>query len=256
VGRALFVTGTDTGVGKTIVAGGLAAALTARGLDVGVMKPVESGCPIVDGSLRPADGSFLRQMAGGRQRMKTVVPCALDRPLAPAVAARLEGRSIDPGRLVRACRRLQARHALVIVEGAGGLLVPLAPGWLMADLAAAMAIPLLVVARLELGTINHTLLTVEAARSRGIAVAGVVLNQTGPGADLASHTNPEELRALLDIPILGVIPYLPELAGEKWVETNQDRVREILAQIVETAVEIDSLLERIGWDSQAFPEGP
>ena len=246
MGPALFITGTDTGVGKTIVAGGLAAALSVRGIDVGVMKPVESGCPRVDGSLHPADGLFLRRMAGSGQRLKTVVPCTLEHPLAPAVAARLEGRSIDPDQLVSACRRIRARHDLVIVEGAGGLLVPIAPGWLMADLAAAMALPLLVVARLELGTINHALLTVEAARARGIRVTGVVLNQTRPEIDLAARTNPEELRSLLDAPILGVMPYLPEMACEDWLGTKPNRAREVLAHTIEAAVDIDRLLERIG----------
>lgn len=252
MGPALFITGTDTGVGKTIVAGGLTAALCARGIDVGVMKPVESGCPRVDGALQPADGLFLRRMAGSRQRMTTVVPCAFEHPLAPAVAARLEGRPIDPDQLVSACRRIRARHDLVIVEGAGGLLVPLAPGRLMADLAAAMAISLLVVARLELGTINHTLLTVEAARTRRIRVAGVVLNQTRPELDLASRTNPEELGSLLDVPILGVMPYLgimpnlPEMACQDGAETKPDPAREVLARAVEGAVDVDRLLDRIG----------
>ncbi len=244
---ALFITGTDTGVGKTIVAGGLAAALSTRGIDVGVMKPVESGCPRIDGSLHPADGLFLRKMAGSRQRMKTVVPCAFEHPLAPAVAARLEDRPVNPDQLVSACRRIRARHDLVIVEGAGGLLVPIAPGWLMADLAAAMALPLLVVARLELGTINHTLLTVEAARARGIRVAGVVLDQMRPEMDLAARTNPEELGSLLDAPILGVMPYLPETACEEGVGTKPDRTREVLAHAVEDALDVDLLIERIGW---------
>ena len=241
---ALFITGTDTGVGKTVVAGGLAAALSARGHRVGVLKPVESGCPVVDGALRPEDGSFLRLMAGSRQRLSTVVPVVLSHPLAPAVAARLEGRSIDLEGLRGACRRLRSRFDLVLVEGAGGLLVPLSPDRLTADLVVSLAIPLLIVARVDLGTLNHTLLTVEAALSRGIPVAGVVLDQSRREVDSSARTNPGELRSLLEkpfhVPLLGTLPYLSELDPG-----DPARTRKLLAETIETNLAVDTLLERL-----------
>ena len=163
IGRGYFITATDTGVGKTIVTAGLAASLRARGLDVAVFKPVQSGAladdPAGDAALLGADCVY-----------------SFAAPLAPLVAARAEGKTIELEPILARARVLAREHELLLVEGAGGLLVPLAPGLDMADLAAALGLPLIVVARAGLGTVNHTLLTIGAAKARGLTVAGVVLN--------------------------------------------------------------------------------
>jgi dethiobiotin synthetase len=158
-----FVTATDTGVGKTVVTAALASLLRARGRDVAVLKPVQSGAladdPAGDAALLGAECVY-----------------SFAAPLAPLVAARAEGVTIELGPILARAQQLAAEHELLLVEGAGGLLVPLAPTLDIADLAAALGLPLIVVARAGLGTVNHTLLTIEAARARGLDVVGVVLN--------------------------------------------------------------------------------
>src|SRR5918912_1688031 len=171
--RGLFVTATDTGVGKTEVACAIVRAARAGGVDVGAMKPAQSGH--VAGE--PSDAARLAQAAGGADPAELVCPYTFAAPLAPAVAARLAGVEVSFGRILDAARALAARHAALVVEGAGGLLVPLTERETYADLAGALGLPVLVVARAGLGTVNHTALTVEALRARGLALAGVVLNR-------------------------------------------------------------------------------
>lgn len=203
----LFVTGTDTGVGKTFVACGIASALRARGRRVGVMKPVETGCG--DGpARRPADALALRAAAGSTLPIDRVCPCRLAAPLAPLVAARLENARIDPEVLVTAFRAIEKEHDLTLVEGAGGLLVPIAERYSMADLARDLDLPLLVVVDSKLGAINHTLLTLEAAAARGLAVRGYVLNHAS-AADEAAATNAAALARCAEAPCLGVIDWTP-----------------------------------------------
>jgi dethiobiotin synthetase len=203
----LFVTGTDTGVGKTVVACALARALRAAGVDVGVMKPAETGV----GAEGPMDALALRAAAGIDDPMEDVCPAQLLLPAAPAVAAEAEGTRVDLGRIREAAARVRARHAFLLVEGAGGLLVPLAPGVSMADLAAELGLPVLLVARGRLGTINHTLLTLEALERRGIALAGVVLSHAEPLSP-ADARNLAALRAALGARLVGELPPLPDPA--------------------------------------------
>lgn len=167
----LFVTGTDTGVGKTYASCALLRALRARGLEVGAMKPVETGV----GPEGPEDARRLAEACGAGDPLDEVCPQRFALPAAPPVAAAAEGRTVDLGAVRTAYARLRGRHRLLLVEGAGGLLVPAAEGTSMAELAAELGLPLLVVARAALGTINHTLLTLAVARARGLAVAGVVV---------------------------------------------------------------------------------
>ncbi len=201
----LFITGTDTGVGKTFVARGIAAALRGRGRRVGVLKPVETGC---GGGLarRPADALALRAAAGSALPLDRICPYQLDAPLAPDVAARLENIRIDPEAIVAAFRAIEPAHDLTLVEGAGGLLVPLAGRYSMADLARDLDLPLLVVVDSKLGAINHTLLTLEAAAARGLPVRGYVLNHAS-AADEAAATNASVLARCTDTPCLGTIAW-------------------------------------------------
>jgi dethiobiotin synthetase len=202
--RGVFVTGTDTGVGKTVVACALVAALRACGLDVGAMKPIETGV----GRAGPRDALALRAAAGGRDPLADVCPQRLALPAAPSVAAARARRGVDLAAIRRAHARLAARHAFLVVEGAGGLLVPIAPRLDMAGLARALGLPLLVVARAALGTINHTRLTLEAAARRALPVAGVVISHSGGRLSAADARNLAALRAELGRLLVGEIPPL------------------------------------------------
>jgi len=212
MGKAFFITGTDTGVGKTFVAAAAARALRTRGLDVGVMKPVETGCAAAGGGLAPADAARLIEASGTADPVEAVCPYRFAPALSPHLAARLAGVEIDPGLVKKTLDRLAATHDVTLVEGAGGLMAPLAPGLTTADLVRDLAVPLVIVAADRLGVLSHTLLTVECAGGRGIEVAGIVLNSplpshTGPADESPAH-NLAELRALTGLPVFS-IPYAP-----------------------------------------------
>jgi dethiobiotin synthetase len=209
--RGLFVTGTDTGVGKTEVACALLEAARARGLDAVGMKPAQSGV----GPAEPSDAERLAAASGGSEPLEAVCPYSFGPPLAPAVAARVEGRAISFGRIVEAARALAARHEALLVEGAGGLLAPLTDRETYADLAAALALPALVVARAGLGTVNHTALTVEALRRRGLAVAGIVLNRAGPDDDPSVPYNAGEIARLTGVAPAALLPFVAELEARR-----------------------------------------
>jgi dethiobiotin synthetase len=210
----LFVVGTDTGVGKTRVAAAIVRSLRREGRRVGVLKPVATGVP--GGVGGGADAACLIAAAGGSVAPERVVPLAFEAPLAPAVAARLVGRRLGQPEVDRAVDTALAwwgeRADVMVVEGIGGLLTPLAGRTTLADVAIRLDYPLVVVARRGLGTLNHTLLTVEAALRRGLRVAGVVLNSASPAPDadaaLAEETNAAELAGRLDgIAVLGEVPF-------------------------------------------------
>jgi 8-amino-7-oxononanoate synthase len=195
----LFVTGTGTGVGKTVVAAALARTLERAGLAVAAMKPAQTGTG------EGADDLAFIRAAGGVPATRCVAPYVLRRPLAPSVAARMEGTTLELGRIVDTFRALRTEADVVVVEGAGGLLVPFSDSADMADLAWALAIPLLVVALPGLGTLNHIALTVEAARTRGLEIAGVVLCGFPAVPGLAEATNPGAINGLAGV--------VPDLAG-------------------------------------------
>jgi dethiobiotin synthetase len=201
--KALFVTGTDTGCGKTSVGVALALAARAAGLAVRVLKPVETGCE----AGVPADALALARAAGDARPVDEICPVRLALPAAPLVAARAEGVEIELASLVSAYERTSSRADLVLVEGAGGLRVPIAPGVEMGDLARALDTPLLVVARAALGTINHTLLTLQAAAAQNLPVAGVVISHTQPGLSRADRANLDQLLAALPAPFWGELAH-------------------------------------------------
>lgn len=175
--HGIFITGTDTGVGKTVVAAAACAALAARGDRVAAYKPVVTGTDEPDAAW-PMDHELLARCAGaaaGAVTAQTFGP-----PLSPHRAAELAGRPLDPAALVADARRAAAAGDVLVAEGVGGLLVPLTLGYLVRDLAVDLGLPVVVAARPGLGTINHTLLTVQAARAAGLRVAGVAM---GPWPD-------------------------------------------------------------------------
>ena len=207
MGNGLFIAGTDTGVGKTFIAGGLASLFHKRGVRVGVMKPVESGCERLADGLCPHDGLFLKEMSASTDDVEQIVPYRLEHPLTPSVAAELEDVVIDLEVIQDAYRQRAARYDLMLVEGFGGLLAPLYKHSTSVDVIRLLDIPLILVARNALGTINHTLLTVEHARQSGLTVVGIILNCCSPDPDLSVETNHQVIKQLSGVPILGEVPF-------------------------------------------------
>lgn len=206
--NGIFITGTDTGIGKTVIALGLIRALKEKGLTVCPMKPVESGCSRKKGKLFPPDTVTLLNASGVDETLDSVNPYRLFNPLAPLVAAEIEGVKIEKKKIVSAYQRLSIKYDLIIVEGAGGIMSPVYKKYLFLDLAKDLGIPLLIVARPGLGTINHTLLTIDAARSRGLDVAGVVINYANKSRKgLSEKTSPDVIEKLGKVPVLGLVPY-------------------------------------------------
>lgn len=215
MGSGIFITGTGTGVGKTLVACGLAALLKKRGYKVGVMKPAETGCKEKNGKLFPEDAFHLQQASGCDDPLERICPYRLWLPLAPSVAAARERVKIDTSLVVNLYKEISSAHDITLVEGAGGLLVPLLPRYTYADLARAMELPLLVVAANRLGAINHLLLTLEHASCRGLPVLGYVFNRLSNEPSLAAETNRDALLSLTTVPCLGEIPYIENLEAKR-----------------------------------------
>lgn len=207
-GKGIFVTGTDTGVGKTYVAEGLIRELRKNEVDVGIMKPAETGCSARDRRLFPADALRLLKAAGVRDSLELVNPYRFTRALAPSVAADLAGKTISPARIINAFRVLSRRHDCMVVEGAGGIMVPLAGKYLYLDLAAALRLPVVIVARPGLGTINHTLLTIAALKKRRLRIAGVVMNYANNWTKgLAEKTSMSAIQEISGERLLGIVRY-------------------------------------------------
>ena len=226
----LFVVGTDTGVGKTFIAASIARSMRAAGHSVGVLKPVATGATWVNGAWQSDDSDQLMAAIGGNVSSHEVCPIAFAEPLAPPVAARRTGKPLLRDDLERstlaAIDQWQAnlKAQVMVVEGVGGLLCPIAEGMTVADLAVLLDYPLVVVARRGLGTLNHTLLTIEAALARSLRVAGVVLNGSEPASNImAETTNPEELvRWLGSIPILANVSYRNERESMLYMMDGSD----------------------------------
>jgi dethiobiotin synthetase len=221
MGSGLFITGTDTGVGKTFFTCALAALLRSDGYQVGVMKPAETDCVEKDGALFPEDAWQLKNASGCAEAIETICPYRLAEPLAPSLAAERAGMKIDIDHLLALYRDIAARHDITLVEGAGGLMVPMVPGFTFADFARVAKLPILVVAANRLGAINHLLLTLEHASCKGLRVWGYVLNQVTAESSLAAETNREALAGLTGVPCLGEIPFASE------ADARQDILKEL-----------------------------
>jgi dethiobiotin synthetase len=197
----LFITGTDTGVGKTYVTAALLAELRRRGVRAAAFKPIACGA----GGRN--DARIYARHMDREQPLNVINPVWLRHALAPSVAANLERRRIDLRSVRASYKRLANEYSVVLVEGAGGLLVPIKRNYYVADLARELGLPLLVVARLGLGTINHSLLTVLQAQAMGLKVKGIILNDTTGRRGLAEKTNVAEVPRLCRVPLLGVVSY-------------------------------------------------
>jgi dethiobiotin synthetase len=207
----LFITGSDTGVGKTIVAGGVAAWFVRRGMRVGVCKPIATGCQHRREGLVSEDAEFLAHHADSEFPLDLICPQRYVEPLAPAIAAERAGQPIDWTAVDRSLRAISAKSDVMIVEGVGGVCVPLDSDHTVLDLARWLGLSAVIVARPGLGTINHTLLTAGALRQAGVRIAGVVINQypsETPG--IAEETNPRAIERWGKLPILCLTPAMPK----------------------------------------------
>ncbi len=238
VAKGFFITGTDTGVGKTVIAAALVKAIGLLGYSVCGMKPIETGCAksefrvqssefgVKDRVLIPTDGMFLREIAGTDDSIDLVTPITFENPLAPMVASDIEGTIVDIDKIQKAYKELSKKYDVVIIEGIGGLLVPIKKDYFVLDLAKDFGLPLIVVSRPGIGTLNHTMLTVSYAIKEGLNVAGIIINYSQPPEDtLAEDTNPEVMKQISPVPLIGIFPYLEDMESgtiEKAVVKNLD----------------------------------
>lgn len=232
--RGLFVTGTDTGVGKTLMTAALAAALRAEGLDTGVWKPVQSGASIGSGV---TDAERLIRDAGMNELPEVVAPFTFEAPLSPFLAAKQAGIRLTLKRIRDAGEPLMKRYESLLVEGAGGVAVPLTEDALVIDLISELRIPALIVARSGLGTINHTLLTASYLCQRKIPIAGVILNDgdhPSLGDDPSTAENAELIERYGGLKVFGRFPRVPEKVST-----------ETLIHIVRTSIQLTTISQAI-----------
>ena len=214
--KGLFVTGTDTGVGKTLIAGGIANILRYNGKKVGVFKPVGSGCVHQHEGLINHDAEFLRECSHCNFSLSEINPVGYVTPAAPLVCEEFENRVVDFSKIKEAYARICAESEYVIVEGVGGVRVPISSGVDVLELAKEFQMPVLIVTRPDLGTINHTLLTIDAVRGAGLEIAGVVISGYDiDSAGLAEETLPGVLEEWGDVDVLSIVPRDEESSVEE-----------------------------------------
>ncbi|MCY8910922.1 dethiobiotin synthase [Bacillus atrophaeus] len=229
--KGFFITGTDTGVGKTIISSGLAALLKERKMDVGVFKPFLSG---ISRYHPESDTALLKQMSQTFLSREEITPFEFKEPLAPYVAGKLERKAIKMEEVLSHWERMREKHDCFIVEGAGGISVPLGENFLVSHVIKALELPIIIVARPNLGTINHTFLTVQYAKSMGLSIAGIVINGISHSPDLDEKTNPDIIEDLCGVPVLGVTPKL------------EDITKESVQKMVTDHIDVSLLINRMG----------
>ncbi|MDG4655661.1 dethiobiotin synthase [Ectobacillus antri] len=222
----LFVTATDTEVGKTVVAGALAGVLRKKGKNIGVSKPLQSGHLASDPE---GDAKRLQWLSGVTTEVEEICPFSFTTPVAPRLAMKYEGKEISLKQVQAAYEHIRASFEGAIVEGAGGLLVPYTKDALVVDFAKALALPVLIVARPTLGTVNHTALTIQCATAHGLRVAGVILSGHHKEERNSAEENRSMIEELSGVPVLGMLP---------WLSSPE---REVILQEFEDAVNIDQL---------------
>jgi dethiobiotin synthetase len=239
--RGVFITGTDTAVGKTVVTAALIAALRQRHVTVGAMKPVETGCQVSDGE---SDAVRLRQAAGMAEPLELIAPYRFEAPLAPLAAAQDTGRKIDPAKIHAAYQTIASRYSCVLIEGIGGVRVPITEDVEVIDLIRTLGLPTVVVGRAALGGVNHAMLTVEALQRRNITVLALALNATGPAESHPAQASSTValLRQMAGVPVLGPVPHSHGMAAD-W-----RRATDLLAQ--------DPAIQRLAHLVSAVPSMP
>lgn len=208
--RGCFITGTDTGVGKTVVTAALARHLTERGHSIGVMKPVETG--VASDDRADSDAALLKAAALAVEPLDLISPYRFSPPLAPLAAARKTGVTVELDQIVQAFERVRDQHTFILVEGVGGVMVPIGVDWDTRDLMVRLGLPVLVVGRVSLGGVNHALLTLDALKQRGLRILALLLNHPAHPTATANETEQTAstvvlLRERSGVPVLGPLPY-------------------------------------------------
>lgn len=240
--KAIGITATDTDIGKTIVSGTLAAALYKRGYKTGVFKPAASGCIKNEkNELISTDAVFLMQGAGiDLSRQKEVVPYLLEPALAPAEASRLTGLEIKENVMLKAGKKMIESNDVTIVEGVGGITAPLMNNYLVKDFFLDLDLPIIIVVRPVLGSVNHAVLTVEYAKNHGLNVLGFIINAWDENSvGILEKSNLYYYEKLTGVPVLGKIPYFEE-------EFLENPIQSKLAKIVEKNVDLDKIIKLMG----------
>jgi dethiobiotin synthetase len=200
----IFITATDTGIGKTYIACRLAQSLRKAGVNVGVMKPIATGSR--------SDARLLSKAQGGTEPLELINPVFLKPPLAPDVASQISHRKVYLSKIWKAFNVLRKRHDFLIIEGIGGLLVPIKNNFFVRDLSLEFGYPLLIVSRPTLGTINHTLLTFSEAKRAGLKTLGIVFNYYKPfKKGVAERTNPRVIKHITKAPLVAGVPFRGKL---------------------------------------------
>ncbi|MEN6386695.1 MAG: dethiobiotin synthase [Phycisphaerales bacterium] len=220
--KGLFITATDTGVGKTLVSGAIAKLLTARGKKVGVLKPIATGCKKIKGKLISQDAEFLSDCIGDKLPLDLINPIRYQIPASPLACEKAEKKKVQLKDIFSAYEQIRRKSDFVIVEGIGGAKVPLTGSYDVLDLAKDLKLPVVIVARAKLGTINHTLLTVEAVRQKGLLLAGIVINgYDEKTVDYAEKSNAVIIKKVGKVKILAVVPYDKKVNVEKKIVSQK-----------------------------------
>lgn len=206
--NGIFITGTDTGVGKTVVAATLAYALNQQGINFGYIKPMESGIIDKDYLVQKSDAALVRKAGNLPETLNEIVPFTFKEPLAPLMAARRDGIKITKDKLLNSIKGRINPERLTIIEGAGGLLAPLCENYLILDLIKELQFATLIVCRTALGSVNHTLLTLDRLRQEKINPIGIIANHITPDPDIAATTFITQLSEFDQISILGELPHI------------------------------------------------
>ena len=239
--RGLFITGTDTEIGKTVITSLLALGLQRHGIDCCPIKPVASGCVEFDGGVVSEDALAYAKLADITEPLASLSPVCLRRAASPHFAAMLEGRTIDPEEIIQSLQDVQQRVSYLLVEGVGGWLVPITESYLVADLAGDLDLPIVVVVANRLGAINHALLTLEAIRMYDEEPLGVIINHPTKSDDKNDDLLENNIRTIERIgpaEILGVVPYLDSNVLQ---EGHQDE----LWNRIENCIQWDMIIDRL-----------
>ncbi len=211
--KIIFITATDTGVGKTVATAVLGVLLQSQGFRVGVLKPVQCSGD---------DAAFLKRILKVADPLAVINPIYAPEALSPHLALKRAGLTFDLKKIKQSLLIMRRCYDVVLIEGAGGLMVPLRPNYYVADLIGELKAEVVIVSRLGLGTINHTLLTINEAKARKIKIKGVLFSDSRPGKKtLPEQTNPQEIAKLSKIKVLGTIPYLKSLTPKNILKTCQ-----------------------------------
>lgn len=235
--QGLFITGTDTGVGKTVVTAAILTWLRHRRLKAGVMKPIETGVDRECSSSANSDALFLMECGGIKDTLAKICPIRLKPAASPYQAARIENRTLRPEAILSAYRTLSEKYDWMVVEGLGGLRVPITRDYEVVDLMRDLDLPAVVVARHQLGTLNHTLMTLDTLKENWVPVRGVVFNRTGPEAlDAIEQNQPRLIEELSGTKVLGEFPYIDNLNTQSF---SREKLKEL-----EKSVDFSGLIQK------------